>query len=189
MKKENPQQVLHKIQTLMLEENWQQALDALNKVDQKSADTPAFLTAKGDCHLHLEHPEEAIPFFTKVTEIQPGSVEAWNNLGVAFMFAQDFASAEKTYLEALQFQPDNLATLKNLAFLLYQQEDRVGEAATLLASLIRRHPSDCESLYLMGLCYQQGGQSDSARVCFEQMLSYQPDSALAKEALNALQSE
>ncbi len=189
MKKDNLEEGLSQIQTLMQDEKWQPALDALNKLDKKSANTPAILTAKGDCHLHLEHPEQAIPFFTKVTELQPGSVEAWNNLGVAFMFAQDFASAEKTYLEALQFQPDNLATLKNLAFLLYQQEDRVGEAATLLASLIRRHPSDCESLYLMGMCYQQGGQSDSARVCFEQMLAYQPDSILAKDALNALQSE
>lgn len=189
MKKDNLEEGLGQIQTLMQDEKWQSALDAMNKLDKKSANTPAILTAKGDCHIHLEQPEEAIPFFYKVTEIQPKSVEAWNNLGVAYMFAQDFASAEKTYLEALQFQPDNLSTLKNLAFLLYQQEDRVGEAATLLANLIRRYPSDCEALYLMGMCYQQGGETDSARVCFERMLQYEPDSILAKDALNALQSE
>jgi len=187
MNKDNPEQEFSKIRTLMQEENWQLALDALNTLNQKSAETPAVLTAKGDCHIHLEHPEEAIPFFYKVTELQPQSVEAWNNLGVAYMFAQDFAGAEKTFLEALQYQPDNLAVLKNLAFLLYQQEDRLGEAATLLASLIRRNPSDCEVLYLMGKCYQYGGQNESARVCFDQILKLQPDSQLAKDAINTLQ--
>lgn len=189
MTKDNPEQLMRQIQKLIEEENWQLALDALNKLDKKSASTPAVLTAKGNCHIHLERPEEAIPYFIKVTEFQPGSVEAWNNLGVAYMFAQDYPNAEKTYLEALQFQPDNLATLKNLAFLYYQQEDRIGEAATLLASVIRREPSDCEALYLMGMCYHLGGQSDSAKVCFERMLTYQPDSHLAKDALNALLAE
>lgn len=188
MKTKNLEAIMKHVQTLIKEEYWQAALDELSSVGGKYADSPAVLTALGDCRIHLQKPEEAISNFQKVIELDSDSIEARNNLAVAYMFAGDFSNAEETYLEALQYKPDHLPTLKNLAFLYYQQEERMGDAATILASVIRRDPSDCDALYLMGMCYQAGGQPDSAKLCFDQILILQPDSEIAKNALNSLQT-
>jgi Flp pilus assembly protein TadD len=188
MKTKNLESIMKHVRSFIRDENWQAALDELKAADQKSSRTPAVLTAMGECHIHLQAPEAAIPYFQKVIELEPDSIEARNNLGVAYMFTGDFSNAEETYLEALQFKPDHLTTLKNLAFLYYQQETRMGDAATILASVIRQDPTDCEALYLMGMCYQAGGQPDSAKVCFERLLILQPDSDAAVLALNSLQT-
>jgi len=189
MKAKNLGNILNHIQVLIDEENWPAALEELKAADQKFHNTPAVLTAMGECEIHLQQPEAAIPCFEKVIELDPESVEALNNLAVAYMFFGNYASSEETYLKALQYQPDHLPTLKNLAFLYYQQEERLGDAALLLANVIRTAPSDCEALYLMGMCYQAGGQMDSARVCFNRVLAIQPDSTLAKDALSVLQTK
>lgn len=177
---------MRKVTDLISEEKWQEALDMLRIVDVDHPDTPAVLTAMGDCLIHLDKPEPAIRHFGRVAELEPRSVEAINNLGVAFMFARDFENAEQAYLKALQFIPDHEQTLKNLAFLYFQQDDRLGDAATILADLVRKKPADCEALYLMGKCYETGGDSASARLCFERILVHQPGSDLAHQALQQL---
>jgi tetratricopeptide (TPR) repeat protein len=188
MKTRSLQSTLNHARSLIQEENWQAALDDLMSSGGKFSDTPAVLTARGECLIHLQKPDEAIPNFQKVIDLDPNSIEARNNLGVAYMFAGDFSNAEETYLEALQFKPDHLPTLKNLAFLYYQQEDRMGDAATILASVIRQDPADCDALFLLGMCYQTGGQPDSAKLCFERIMVLQPDSESALQALNSLQT-
>jgi Flp pilus assembly protein TadD len=189
MANQNYQKMMKQIQTLIEKNQWQTALDELRLADMKYPETPAILTAMGDCQIHMEKPEAAIPYFLKVTKLEPDSVEAYNNLGVAYMFLPDFASAESAYLRALQFMPKHEQTLKNLAFLYYQQEGRLGDAATLLASVVRSNPSDCEALYLMGQCYEIGGDQRSAQMCYERILVYQPGAAIAIDALKQLQSQ
>jgi tetratricopeptide (TPR) repeat protein len=186
MKNQTFQQMMKHVHELIAKDQWQAALEELGLANLKFPETPAILTAMGDCQIHLEKHDAAISHFLKVTELEPGSVEAFNNLGVAYMFAQDFPNAEATYLEALQFQPNHSQTLKNLAFLYYQQEARLGDAATLLASVIRENPSDCEALYLMGQCYEAGQDLPSAKLCYERILVYQPGSPMAMEALNQI---
>lgn len=186
MKNQDYQKTMKQIQSLIEKDDWQATWQALCLADMQFPNTPAILTAMGDCQIHLEKPEAAIPLFLKVIEIEPNSVEAHNNLGLAYMFSKDFSRAESTYLEALQFKPDHFQTLKNLAFLYYQQENRLSDAVKILASVIRSNPSDCESLFLIGQCYEMGEDLPSARLCYERVLVYQPDNPLALEALNQL---
>lgn len=186
MKNQNYQKIMKQIRSLIEKNQWQAAWEELCIAETQFPETPVILTAMGDCQIHLDKPEAAIPHFLKVTELEPASVEAYNNLGVAYMFAKDFSRAETTYLEALQFMPDHTQTLKNLAFLYYQQEDRLGDAATLLAGVVRSDPSDCEALFLMGQCYEMGGDLPSAKMCYERILVYQPGADMAVTALNQI---
>lgn len=188
MRNQDYQKTMKQIQSLINNNRWQDAYQALCLADTQFPNTPAILTALGDCQIHSEKPAAAIPHFQKVTELEPSSVEAFNNLGVAYMFNRDFDQAESTYLKALQFEPHHLQTLKNLAFLYYQQEDRLKDAVTLLASVIRSDPTDYESLFLMGQCYEMGNDLQSARLCYERVLVHQPGYTLAVEALNLLQN-
>jgi tetratricopeptide (TPR) repeat protein len=183
------QKVMKQIHALMKKEEWQKALDEIRLAERDFPDTAAILTAMGDCQIHLNKPENAVEHFKRVSELEPSSVEAFNNLGVVYMFVKDFPQAENAYLQALQYKPDHAQTLKNLAFLYYQQENRLGDAATILAGLVRAYPSDCEALYLMGQCYEIGEDPVSAGFCYERILEYQPDFAEAKEALTRLKQE
>lgn len=189
MKNSRFAKTMKQVTDLIQEEKWQEALDMLRLTDVEYPDTSAVLTAMGDCLIHLNKPDSAIRNFNRVTELEPGSVEAINNLGVAYMFAHDFDNSELTYLKALQFMPDHEQTLKNLAFLYFQQDSRLGDAATILADLVRKNPTDCEALYLMGKCYETGGEKASARLCFERILVHQPESELAIEAIRVLDSQ
>jgi Flp pilus assembly protein TadD len=186
MKDQRYHKVMKEIHSLMKKEEWQKALDELRLAEIEFPDTAVVLTAMGDCQIHLNKPENALEHFKRVSVLEPSSVEAFNNLGVAYMFAQDFPQAEASYLHALQFIPDHAQTLKNLAFLYYQQEERLGEAASILAGLVRSHPTDCEALFLMGQCYEIGEDSKSARMCYERILVYQPNSPEAIDALNQM---
>lgn len=186
MKNSDYSKIMREIYSLIEVGDWSTAWQQLYLADRQFPETPSILTAMGDCQIHMDKPDAAIPFFQKVMQLEPSSIEALNNLGVAFMFANDFQNAETTYLEALQFQPDHHQTLKNLAFLYYQQEDRLGDAAQILASIIRSDPKDCESLFLMGQCYEMGGDLASARKCYDRILLYQPDFVLAQQALQQM---
>lgn len=186
MKNSNYTKIMRDIQSLIKKEDWSTAWQQLCLADRQFPETPAVLTAMGDCQIHMDKPEAAIPFFQKVIDLEPTSIEAMNNLGVAYMFVGDFHNAETTYLEALQYKPDHAQTLKNLAFLYYQQADRLGDAAQILASVIRSNPQDCESIFLMGQCYEMGGDLASAQKCYERVLFFQPDFELAKDALKHL---
>jgi tetratricopeptide (TPR) repeat protein len=186
MKDQRYQKMMKQIHLLMQKEEWQKALDELRLVEKDFPETTVVLTAMGDCQIHLNKVDNALEYFKRALVLEPTSVEAYNNLGVAYMFAQDFAQAEIAYLHALQFLPDHTQTLKNLAFLYYQQEERLGEAATILAGLVRTHPSDTEVLFLMGQCYEMGDDPVSAGLCYERILVYQPDSLEAKEALSRI---
>jgi Flp pilus assembly protein TadD len=178
--------LMKKAQELMQREEWQSALESLRLAEIEFPDQPALLTALGDCLIHLNKPENASEYFFRVTELEPESVEAFNNLGVSRMFEQNFIMAEKAYLQALQFMPNHPQTLKNLAFLYYQQEDRLGDAATILAGLVKSQPTDVEALFLMGQCYEVGEDPESARICYERIRVFQPDWQEAKDALSRL---
>jgi Flp pilus assembly protein TadD len=186
MKDQRYQKVMKQVHGLMQNEEWQKALDELRLAEKDFPDTPVILTAMGDCQIHLNKLENALEHFKRVSELEPTSVEAFNNLGVAYMFDKNFTQAETAYLHALQFIPDHPQTLKNLAFLYYQQENRLGEAATILAGLVRTHPADCEVLFLMGQCYEMGEDPASAVLCYERILVHQPDSSEAKEAISRI---
>lgn len=189
MKNQHYQRVIKQIHDLMQKEEWQKALDELRLAEKDFPDAAVILTAMGDCQIHLNKPENAVEHFTRVTELESASVEAFNNLGVAYMFAQNFPRAETAYLQALQYMPDHAQTLKNLAFLYYQQEDRLGESAKILAGLVQSNPSDCEVLYLMGQCYELGEDPASAEMCYERILIYQPDSLEARDALKRVKQK
>ncbi|MEI8132446.1 MAG: tetratricopeptide repeat protein [Leptolinea sp.] len=186
MKNQRYQKVMKQIHKWMQQDEWQKALDELRLAEKEFPDAAAILTAMGDCQIHLIKPEAAVEHFKRVTELEPASVEAFNNLGVAYMFIQNFTQAESAYLHALQYMPDHAQTLKNLAFLYYQQEDRLGDAATILAGLVRKYPTDCDALFLMGQCYEIGSDPASAAMCYERILVHQPDSKEAKEALDRI---
>jgi len=57
----------------------------------------------------------------------------------------------------------------------YLNEDRVEEAVTIYASLLRDYPDDCDSLLVMGNLYLAAGDGKTAEVLYERGLKLDPE--------------
>ncbi|NMC12560.1 MAG: tetratricopeptide repeat protein [Chloroflexi bacterium] len=128
---------------------------------------------------------EAIHFYKKVISIAPNSADAYNNLGVAQLIAGEFQQSEEAYRQAIKLNPDHVQAWKNLAIVCLKQ-NKMEEGVQILASLVKAYPKDIEGLYLLGQCYQEAEEYDSARFLYEEALKIDPDFALVKEALNSI---
>ncbi|HVP21209.1 MAG TPA: tetratricopeptide repeat protein [Anaerolineaceae bacterium] len=163
--------------------DWAETINVLQQAQAIQPDHVGVLTGMGTCLIQTNQVMKAIPYFQKVAELAPGSAEAHNNLGVAYVFDQDFVEAEQAYKAALEVNPEHLPTWKNLANLYLQQADKAGEGVQILASIVKRHPEDVEALLLLADCYEYVAQIDSAITLCKQVLSIDPENPDAKKKI------
>ncbi len=130
---------------------------------------------------------DAIRYFEQVVTLSPESADAHNNLGVAYMIAGQYPQAEDSYHNAVELSPEHLQAWKNLALACLKQ-NKMEEGVQILASVIKAFPKDIEALYLLGQCYQEAEEYDSARYLYEQAVKINQDYKLAQEALATLPS-
>ncbi len=73
---------------------------------------------------HLGQRENAITALRRATQSQRSNAVAWNWLGQQLRLAGDLSGAEQAYLSALQADPDDAGTHRNLAILYDVNFDR-----------------------------------------------------------------
>jgi tetratricopeptide (TPR) repeat protein len=83
---------------------------------------------------------EAEPSYRRAIQLQPGFVDAWNNLGTCLRELKRTEEAEAAYRKALELAPNNPDTLDNLA-LAVKDLDRLDEAADLLRRALLIEPN------------------------------------------------
>ena len=176
---------LNEAELAMRQGDWEKALVFLVDAVQSEPAHVEALTGLGTCLLRLNRAAEAVAYFEKVTALAPDSAIAFNNVGVAYGALQQTEKAVEAYKTALQLDPDNAQAWKNLA-LIYLQDERVGEGVYILAAVVKSHPGDVEALCLLASCYEEGEQYESARVLYNEALKYEPENAMAREALNRM---
>ncbi|MCF7875150.1 MAG: tetratricopeptide repeat protein [Candidatus Omnitrophica bacterium] len=71
--------------------------------------------------------EAALPFYQKAVEIDPGYVQAYNDLGVLYEMEGVLGEAEQYYKQALAIDPDFMPAHTNLAFL-YEKKNNIKKA-------------------------------------------------------------
>ena len=164
---------------------WQQTLDLLSRAAGLEPQHAGVVTGQGTCLIKLGRPGEALDYFRRAAALAPASPEAHNNLGVTYALLHDVPAAEGAYRMALQCVPDHEPAWKNLAQL-YIEAGRFDEGVPLLVRFIRAHREDAEALTLMGTCYEEGVDNESALLMYKEALKFQPDNALAKAGLARL---
>jgi Flp pilus assembly protein TadD len=164
---------------------WQATLDLLAQAAGLAPQHTGVLTGQGTCLIKLGRPTEALGYFQQVVALAADSPEAQNNLGVVCALLEDVPAAEGAYLKALALAPDHQPAWKNLAQL-YIDAGRFDEGVPLLVRLLKAHPDDFEALALMGACYEEGGDVESANLMYKQTLKYQPDNPRALAGLARL---
>lgn len=64
--------------------------------------------------MKLRKYREAIRSLQVVTSMVPEHIDAWNNLGVAYLLLEEFAEAELALRSGLEQDPENPQLIKNL---------------------------------------------------------------------------
>lgn len=126
---------------------------------------------------------EAVKSLQVITSMVPEHVEAWNNLGVAYLLLGENQSAETALRSGLEHDPENPHLVKNLIQSLLPQEEKVMEGMNMLVKFLEIRPQDPDALYMLGRCLDAAGDFEKSTLIYERVLELDPDYQLATQAL------
>jgi len=132
---------------------------------------------------------EAIRSLVTVTRMVPEHIEAWNNLGVAYLLVGDNEQAEQALRSGLEQDPENIQLTKNLIQSLLPQETRVIEGMNMLVKFLEIRPEDPDALYMLGRCLDAAGEMEKAGLIYQRVLQIEPNYLLAEQALAEMQKK
>jgi Flp pilus assembly protein TadD len=182
-------ELMDKAEEFARDGQWQLAYDTLIQVTTLEPANTGALTGVGTSLIQLQRLPEAITIFQQVLRLSSLSPDAHNNLGVAFALSGQLNKAESEYLEAIEIDTGHMAAWKNLAQIYIQQKDRIGEGIQILAGVIKSNPQDTEALLLLAVCYEAGGEFESARVLANTVIQLAPENEDAKLLISRLEQK
>ncbi len=131
---------------------------------------------------------EAIKSLQIITSMVPEHIEAWNNLGVAYLLVGENQSAEAALRSGLEHDPENPHLVKNLIQSLLPQEEKVMEGMNMLVKFLEVRPQDPDALYMLGRCLDATGDFEKSTLIYERVLELEPQYHLAAQALEENQN-
>ena len=168
--------------------DWQGAIEFLSLAEKLSVNDSGVLSGLGACLLQLKRPEEAIPYFSRVVELESQLPDAFCNLGMAYSAAGQLKEAEDAFLRALAMDGSHIMTRKNLAVLYAKQDSRLGEGLQLLINLLKDNPKDLESVLMLASYYLLGKMYDSAEKLCQYALNLDPGNAYALQMMEQIRA-
>src|SRR5882762_491600 len=126
--------------------------------------------------------QRAISLYEELIKLQPGSVEARTNLGVALAHVGRYGDAVAQYREALKRDPENAIVRLDLALAWYKQAE-FEQAAHGLEELRRDHTDSQQTLYLLADCYLRLGRYREAVGLLRPAYEVNPDDRAVDYAL------
>jgi tetratricopeptide (TPR) repeat protein len=130
--------------------------------------------------------EEAIDLLNRIISLFPDHALAYNDLGVIHFQQGNKTKSLYYYQKAAQLEPDNPAFQKNLADLYLVELDEVEEALKIYLQVLRKDPSDLETLFALGHICIQLEKFQDARVFYNRILAIEPWNLSAQECLDSL---
>lgn len=112
-------------------------------------------------HLMDREPEPAEKHLRAAVTYDPGSPEAWSNLGSALRMLGHTQDAEAAFRKAIELEPEAYAPALNLAALLFG-ENRIDEAVALLEEAVESPEEMGRGLQLLADLYVKQGRSTDA---------------------------
>ena len=125
--------------------------------------------------------QQAIALYESLLKLQPNSVQARTNLGVALAHEGRYSEAISQYRVALKEDPENPMVRINLALAWYKQANF--EKAGIELERLRRHHPDNQSLYLLADCYLHLGRNRNAVTLLEPAYQANPEDRAVDYAL------
>lgn len=155
---------IEKIKKLQRAGDWAKAetgyLDLLKKYANDPTILPALLNSLGTLYFTSGKLDQAIHAYQSAIEKQPGYLDAYYNLGLAFSKQQQFDKAITTYETILEFSPDYLFARFQLAISL-AHKGQTDKAITQLLFIEQHSPDHLETQTNLGTFYLK--KSDLAK--------------------------
>ena len=167
-----PKRVRYGLQTTdAMAELWLQVLTT----NAKDADALAAFN-------HSRVIKDAIAYNQYLLKNNPKDATAYNGLGKAMYFADDFPNAWKYFQTAASLKPD-LDEAHYFIALIYRRQNRLPEAKEKFLTALRVNPKHSKAAGNVGvICLQEGNLADAERY-FSLALSLNPEDEIARRGL------
>ena len=116
---------------------------------------------------------KAIQAYQKVTELDPGYAEAYNNLGIIYQETGDFDRALSAYQKAIESNPRYEKALNNLGVILFLK-GRYEESIQAFQKALAINAGNIESHINLGILFKKQGQVDQAIASYHRALAINP---------------
>jgi tetratricopeptide (TPR) repeat protein len=136
----------------------------------------------GTVYMRLGLLEPAKGRLERAIALDPNDVQALSNLGVIHMRLGELKAAEKNFKRVIAIAPNENIARCNLAMVIFSQ-GRWDEAVERLLDAARRHPSDANPYYFLGLLDEQIGAREAAIEMFKRAVQLKPDYVEAQAKL------
>ena len=175
-------------------EPWNQtAWKALELISQSESEkisfrqeSPDSLYQKVQACLTSGKQEEAMDLLNQMVVRFPDNALAYNDLGVLHFKLGDKIKSLSYYQQAVQLAPNNPAFQKNLADFYLVEMDKIEEALKIYLDVLKKDPSDMETLFALGHICIQLERFEDARVFYDRILNIEPWNLTAQEFLDSL---
>ncbi len=152
----------------------EQALPYLQLVTERSPKNVRPMVLVAQIHLEAKRTVEARIVLQQALAADPGSAEAWNELGGVESAEGNSKAAIAAYRKALAIKPDLPYALMNAAQA-YSQSGDAASAEKLYRHLLALDPRAADASNALGLLLAQQNRPDEARKAFERAIEIRPD--------------
>jgi tetratricopeptide (TPR) repeat protein len=133
----------------------------------------------------LHQPQQAVDAFQQAFDLDPGNIEAMQNLAVLYISARNFELAKRIVDPLLSLSPDDIAGVLATGAVAYYEE-RYKDADKVADRLIQLSPTGKEGYVLKAHVLEKTGRSTQAAILLEQRLAITPNDGDMAEQLLAL---
>ncbi|MFM7115098.1 MAG: protein kinase domain-containing protein [Planctomycetota bacterium] len=157
----------------MSSQNWQQALESLDKALARDADNYQAWLLKGHACLAAGKKTQALEAYSFCTKLQPSSPWGWFQRGVVRLEQGDFQGSLADFTQCIQLEPKEPTAWLNRA-LAAQGCGQLELAASDLSEAIELGCSETRAWYLRHLVHQQLGHAEEAEADLRKFLELEP---------------
>ncbi len=164
-----------------------EAIDLLRSAAETYPNDPEPPTKIGDYLRSRERFAEAIPEYDEALrragELKP---QHWRLLyirGIVLEREKQWLKAEKDFLKALEFEPDQPYVLNYLGYSWVEQERNLDRALEMIKKAVKLRPNDGYIIDSLGWVYYQLDQFEEAAKALERAIEYRPEDPVINDHL------
>jgi tetratricopeptide (TPR) repeat protein/glycosyltransferase involved in cell wall biosynthesis len=155
-------------------------------IKSKETESPESIYSSIKAEMENKQSEEVINELEMLVESFPHFALAYNDLGVLYYQVGKKEKAHQSYEKAVQLDPANIVSQKNLADYYYVEMGRIEEALQIYVKILKLNPRDIETLLITGhVCVALNNYED-AEVFYRRVLELEPQNEVAQSSLNKL---
>lgn len=141
----------------------------------------------GESYFQLQHPDSAIAWYQRATEIWKYSLDFQNKYGICLLALGKLPEAQKVFDFVVAENPDHISANTNLGFI-YMQQGQATMAFDYLMRANRINPDYEQNLINMAVWYHSNNQNDHAKKVVLHLIKKHPENETGRAMLQDLQT-